>query len=166
MLAPAVRRLLHHSGLRFVVSGGISLGVDVGSLFVLHGRLHVWLPLATALAFSVAFWMNFILNRIWTFGADDRVGRHLWRYCVLTAANLGLNVVMVTGLTMAGLPYLVSKVCVTTGLSVVNYFISRRWVFTMAAGSGPAKPRPAGPTARQNTTERPQASTHSTATAT
>lgn len=132
MLPSPVRALLRYTSLRFIVTGGLSLGVDVGSLFILHGLLAVWLPLATTAAFGLSFGVNFLLNRAWTFEADDRLTRHLWRYTLLTMANLGLNVVLITGLSHVGVPYILAKIFVTTCLSVMNYFVSRKWIFTMA----------------------------------
>ena len=41
--------------MRFVVVGGTSFVLDAGSLFLLHGVLKLWLPLATVLAYAVSF---------------------------------------------------------------------------------------------------------------
>ncbi|MHC8503383.1 GtrA family protein [Pseudonocardia bannensis] len=105
------------------------MAIDAGSLFVLHGVLGLWLPLATAMAFLIAFGVNFGLNRIWTFQATGAAGMHLLRYVSLVAANLGMTVVLVQGLTWLGLPYLISKLCTTAVLAVVNYVVSKKWVF-------------------------------------
>jgi putative flippase GtrA len=118
-----------HSGVRFLIVGGLSVAIDAGSLFVLHGVLGVWLPLATAVAYMISIGVNFGLNRLWTFEAGGAARWHLLRYVLLVAANLTLTVVLVQLLTWLGLPYLVSKLCTTAVLAVSNYFISREWVF-------------------------------------
>jgi putative flippase GtrA len=117
------------SALRFLVVGGLSFVTDAGALYLLHGVLRVWLPAATALAFGCAFVVNFGLNRIWAFRAGGAVARQLRRYLALVLANLLLTVALVPGLAWLGLPYLVAKVCTTAMLTVVNYAVSRRWVF-------------------------------------
>jgi putative flippase GtrA len=124
------RTLVSHSGVRFLVVGGLSLATDTGALFVLHGVLKIWLPVATALAYAVAFVVNFGLNRTWAFGADGALGRQLWRYLALVAVNLVLTVGIVQGLVWAGLGYLVAKVATALVLAVANYLVSRKWIFT------------------------------------
>lgn len=130
MTAEVARALARHSAVRFLVVGGLSVIADTGALFVLHGVLGIWLPVATALAYAVAFVVNFGLNRTWAFGADGAIGRQLWRYLALVAANLVITVLLVQGLVWAGLGYLVAKVLTALGLAVVNYLVSRRWIFT------------------------------------
>jgi putative flippase GtrA len=122
-------RVARSSGLRYIVVGVLSFVTDAGALFVLHGLLHVWLPLATGLAFASAFVVNFGLNRVWAFRASGAVGRQLRRYLSLVAANLVATVVLVPALTSLGLPYLVAKACTTVLLAIVNYFVSRKWIF-------------------------------------
>ncbi len=124
-----VTRLTNHSAVRFLVVGGLSFVVDAGSLIVFHGHLGIWLPLATAMAFGVAFVVNFGLNRFWAFGSGGAVGRQLSRYLYLVIANLAVTVVMVAGLTSTGIPYIWSKVITTILVGIANYVVSRRWIF-------------------------------------
>jgi putative flippase GtrA len=114
---------------RFLVVGGVSMAVDAGSLFVLHGVLRVWLPLATALAYGIAFLVNFGLNRMWVFQAAGSTGRHLQRYTTLVVINLGITVLAVQALTLLGTQYLVAKLATAIVLASANYVVSRRWVF-------------------------------------
>jgi putative flippase GtrA len=125
----AMARLTNHSAARFLVVGGLSLVVDAGSLIVFHGWLGIWLPLATTMAFGVAFVVNFGLNRLWAFGSDGAVGRQLTRYIYLVLANLGLTVVLVQALTWAGMVYVVAKLVTAVILAILNYLVSRRWIF-------------------------------------
>jgi putative flippase GtrA len=128
--ASVLARLSQHSAVRFLIVGGVSLSVDEGMLFLLHGVAGVWLPLATLLAFAVAFGVNFGLNRGWAFSArDGAVGRQVWRYLMLVAVNLGVTVVGVPALTALGVLYLISKLVVAGLLAIMNYFVSRRWIF-------------------------------------
>ncbi|HLL68692.1 MAG TPA: GtrA family protein [Micromonosporaceae bacterium] len=122
-------RLAAGSGVRFLAVGMLSFAADAGALFVLHGLLHVWLPAATTLAFAAAFVVNFGLNRLWSFRTSGQVGRQVWRYVWLVLANLAVTVVLVQGLVWAGIPYLGAKVATTGLLSVINYLVSRRWIF-------------------------------------
>lgn len=119
--------------IRFFLAGGASFVVDFGMLWLLHGGLAMWLPLATGLAYAAAFVVNFGLSRSWAFAAqgagDGQLGRQLPRYIILVVFNLVVTVIGVPGLTWAGLPYLVSKLVTSGVLALINYFVSRFWVF-------------------------------------
>lgn len=115
--------------MRFLIVGGLSLAVDTGSLFVLHGVLKVWLPLATGLAYGIAFFVNFGLNRVWVFQAEGSAARHIQRYIALVIVNLGITVVMVPALTALGMQYLYAKLATAIVLACANYVVSQRWVF-------------------------------------
>jgi putative flippase GtrA len=128
-LTESITSLARHSAVRFVVVGGISFGIDAATLYLLHGVLRLWLPSATVLAYTVAFGVNFGLNRVWAFGADGRMGRQLHRYLRLTVVNLVLTAIGVPGLTWLGLEYLLSKVVVGSVLALMNYVVLRMWVF-------------------------------------
>jgi putative flippase GtrA len=129
-LTASIASLSRHSAVRFVLVGGTSFVLDAGTLFLLHGVFKLWLPLATVLAYAVAFIANFGLNRKWAFAADNgHVGRQLHRYLYLVAANLILTVIGVQGLTWLGLPYLVSKVVTSGVVAAINYVAFRLWVF-------------------------------------
>lgn len=135
--------LSRHSAVRFLIVGGLSIAADAAALVLLHGVLGVWLPAATALAYAAAFVVNFGLNRVWAFRATGGLGSQLGRYVALVAVNLSVTVVLVPALTWLGLPYLLSKLVTAAGLAVVNYLVSKRFIFIPPpAGLGPP---PAGP---------------------
>ena len=117
------------SFVRFFVVGILSLIADAGSLYVLHGVLHIWLPVATATAYGIAFVVNFGLNKIWVFRAPGAMGRQLQRYVGLVVVNLVVTVCAVQALTWLGMQYLAAKLFVAVILAVVNFFVSRRWIF-------------------------------------
>jgi putative flippase GtrA len=126
----AVLRLTRSSGFRFLVVGGASVVVDAGLLYVLHGLLGLWLEPATALSFLAGLVVNFALNRQWSFASTGRMRSQAIRYAVLVVMNLLVTVVLVRALTTLGLMYLIAKVLTTAVLSVVNYFASRKWIFS------------------------------------
>ncbi|MEU4622565.1 GtrA family protein [Actinoplanes sp. NPDC023801] len=128
--AGSVLRLTRSSGFRFLVVGGTSVVVDAGLLYVLHGLLGMRLEPATALSFLAGLVVNFALNRQWSFASTGRMGSQAVRYAVLVVVNLLVTVLMVKALTTLGLMYLVAKVLTTAVLSVVNYFVSQKWIFS------------------------------------
>jgi putative flippase GtrA len=115
--------------IRFALVGGLSLAADAGSLFLFHGVLHVWLALATAMAYGVAFVVNFGLNRVWVFKTSGSMASQLRRYVALVMANLAVTVLAVQALVWAAVPYMPAKLATAVLLAVANFFVSRRWIF-------------------------------------
>jgi putative flippase GtrA len=114
---------------RFLIIGVFSFVVDAGTLFLTHGLLHMWLPLATTLAYAVAFTVNFGLNRLWTFGSTAALKGQATRYAALIGLNYLITLLIVNGLAAAGLSYLIAKVLSTAVIAGINYFVYRNWVF-------------------------------------
>ena len=136
----SLTRLSQHSAVRFLIVGGLTFTVDETALFVLHGVIGLWLGLATVLAFAFAFGVNFGLNRVWVFASgrsggtpssssEPVLGRQLGRYLLLVAVNLLATFLFVPGLTALGVYYLVSKAVVAGVLAIMNYIVSRVWIF-------------------------------------
>lgn len=114
---------------RFLIIGVLSFIVDVGTLFVAHGLLHLWLPLATTLAYALAFTVNFSLNRLWTFSSTTAMTGQVMRYVALTSVNFVITLLIVNGLAALGMSYLLAKVLSTAVIAGINYIAYRNWVF-------------------------------------
>ena len=142
-LRGAVRTAIGHNVARFAVVGGIGFGTDVVLLWLLHGVLGMWLPLATTLAYLVAFAISFVLSRHWVFPDEGDVRRQMVRYCWLVAGVLAMTVLGVQALVWLGVPYLAAKVLVSGVVAVVNYVASRWWVFRAAPVALAPEPEPA-----------------------
>ena len=124
------RRAYEHSLFRYLVIGVLSFAADAGTLYLTHGVFHIWLPLATTIAYALAFVVNFGLNRAWAFESSSPVGRQLTRYIGLVLVNYLLTLAIVTGLAALGVAYLLAKV-IATGVTVaLNYVAYRTWVFS------------------------------------
>lgn len=125
---PDSQRLLQL--VRFLAVGVASAAVDVGGLWLLHGVLGMWLPLAAGTSFLASFVVNFGLNQRWTFQAQTTQTRdQLVRFTILVVANTLVTAVAVTAITGMGLPYLAAKLIVMTVLFLVNFALLRLWVF-------------------------------------
>src|SRR5258708_3852379 len=102
----------------FAAGGCGGFRTDLSLLLLLHGLAHMWLPLATALAYLVAFAISFVLSREWVFPDAGDMRRQLYRYLCLVAGVLLLTVAGVQALVWLAVPYLVAKV-ITSGLVAV-----------------------------------------------
>lgn len=115
---------------RFLVTGFLSVGVDVLLLFVLHGAVGVPVLPAAATAYGMSLVVNYSLNHAWVFEAPGGGhGRRVARYLMLMAVTYSLTLALVTGLTAAGLYYLLAKAVSVGVVAVVNFTGYRLWVF-------------------------------------
>lgn len=126
-----LRWMRQHPGPRFLVTGGLTFCVDIGALKLLHGEAQVPLVLATVLAYACAFVVNFTLSRQWAFAGARSSAAHaqMVRFSVLVLVNLAVTVLIVSGLSAAGMNYLAAKVVSTAVIATGNFFAYRRWVF-------------------------------------
>lgn len=114
---------------RFLLAGGAAVAVDFTS-FILLRQLDVPLLAANAVAFTLAFLTGFLLNRTWTFQATSGafLGQMV-RYLVTAFAGLLLNSAVLLLLVGYGSPELLAKVCATAVSALLNFILSRTWVF-------------------------------------
>jgi putative flippase GtrA len=120
--------------LQFVGVGALGFVVQMATLTALATFAHWPHALATAAAVEAAVLFNFFSHERWTW-ADRRGGSRLLRLWQFHAAN-GLtsvagNVILTSALERAGVPgiQLANAIAVVT-LSVVNFALADRWVFT------------------------------------
>lgn len=124
-----LRRLLGEpSVVRYVVVGLLTVAVEYGLLVGLT-RGGVGVYLAATVGFWVSLLVNFVVNKLWTFGVRPATGHHLAFYAVLVALNYATGLGLIALARALGLDYLVGKVaatCLTTGW---NYLLYKHVVF-------------------------------------
>jgi putative flippase GtrA len=82
------------------------------------------------LAYCAGLANSFILNRLWTFRAEGRVGVHALRFGVLNAATLvGSTVTVLLLVDRAGLPALAVWLPLTLVILAVHYLGMKHWAF-------------------------------------
>jgi putative flippase GtrA len=98
-------------------------------LIGLHGVLGISLAIATSVAFLATLAVNFGLNKVFSFRSSGLIRPAIVRYLLLVLVNYGATLLIVTGLTAAGLSYVVAKTLATVLNAVLNYLAYRHWVF-------------------------------------
>lgn len=123
---------------RFVITGLVAFGLDLGGLILTHGELGWPLRWALPVCYGVAGTVHYALTRYWVFPpADPRGGRgRVARYLTLGVSNMVLTTAIVLGLVAAGTDYRIAKVLAVGTLFLANLFIMPRWVMRAA----PARP--------------------------
>ena len=117
---------------RYLVSGGSAAAVDLGLLYALTEWLGLHYLFSAALAFIVAFFVSFFLQKFWTFQdhSVERVRSQVALYFVIAVANLGLNtLLMYLFVEHLHLWYLTAQVIVGALLACGSFFISKHIVF-------------------------------------
>jgi putative flippase GtrA len=131
--------------LKFNLVGGIGIGVQFASLFLLRGVLHFHYLAATAIAVEAAVVHNFVWHEQFTWpdrtrldGKSDRLlpswrrslsrllRFHLANGAVSILGNLALMKVMVG---QGHMNYLLANVIAIVLCSLLNFLVSEEWVF-------------------------------------
>jgi putative flippase GtrA len=117
---------------RFCAVGLAVFGLDEGCLILLRSHTSMPLSLDSALAYTLASLVNFVLSRQWVFeqasnGAAPRTA--LIRYVVVIVAGLLITAAAVPALSACGLDYRIAKLVVSLLIGIANYFVFPGWVF-------------------------------------
>lgn len=119
---------------RYLVSGLLVMITDLVVLFFLVNFLKWWYLLASIVAFAVAFFVSFILQKWWTFSdrSTHLILKQLGQYALTSSGNLAVNTglmwLLVDRLKIA---YLWSQI-ITVGLvSIILFFIYRYGIFKL-----------------------------------
>lgn len=124
-----VMGLYRHPVVRFLLVGGVSFALDLGLLAVLHEIFDVPLWLATPIAFIVSLVFNFLLQRLFTFRANNSGSISAMKYILLVIFNIVVSDLIVTGFDAVGWTYVIGKTAATILTTAWNYFLYRHWIF-------------------------------------
>ena len=81
-------------------------------------------------AFCVAWLNNFALNRSWTFkGSGGKALEQGARYLAVSLVALGINLALLHGLVVAGIPELPAQAIAILLVTPVAFLLNRRWAF-------------------------------------
>lgn len=120
--------------LRFLISGGIGLTVNLGIFRALY-VLGVPYLVGSIVAFLVALFVGFVLQKYWTF--EERTLKYarkqLILYSMLALCNLTVNTLVVyLFIEYAGVHYLVAQAIAAGLVATVSYFMYRLYIFAVA----------------------------------
>lgn len=79
--------------IKFIISGGIAGFIDLSLLYILTDILNIWYLLSAGLAFIIAFFVSFTLQKFWTFRDNNRKKfyQQISLYFIVGVMNLFLN---------------------------------------------------------------------------
>ncbi len=119
---------------RFATVGGIGIGLNTLSLFLLTTLLHIPYMFSGAIATTIVLVYRYLHNNRWSFGDRKRAGWHhvpsLMKFTLVLALY---HVVYFGSLYLlterVGLFYLTSSLLVVVTLLIPNYLACKVWVW-------------------------------------
>lgn len=132
--------------MKFLLIGGIGIGVQLGVLAVLT-EIRVNYLLATFLAVEAAVLHNFTWHQVFTWSdrrgeedAGSQVLKRLWRFQISNGAiSLFGNLLVMRVLVGFGkIPVMVANLVSITVCCLANFIASDRWVFALVPGASRA----------------------------
>lgn len=124
---------------KFVITGGIALGIDVAIYYLLTRYGQVYYLLARALSLGVAIVWSFMVNRQWTFRAtegDARKQAAKFVVVILFTSLLSLGLMHV-GVTLLHFHDLVVILVVSVITTLINFSAHSLWSYASTKNEKP-----------------------------
>lgn len=132
---PWLSVVLGHSGIRYLLAGGVSFLVDFGLLALLHVVFGWPTWLATGVAFLASFAFTYTVQRFFSFASRVPHGRALIKYTLLVLFNTVASIGIVALLDRSAVSWEGGKIVATAASTVWNYFAYKYWVFAVPSGT-------------------------------
>lgn len=118
------------SGLRYLVTGVLTVALYVGGAALGHRVIGLDAPIANVAAYLVAAAFNYLMNFYWSFRTTRGHAEASWRYLALSGAGIVLNSLYVSLVMRAfGAPLEVAAISFAALWPIVSFFGMRYWAF-------------------------------------
>ena len=118
--------------MRYIISGGSGAVVNLATLFVLVHFFQIWYLLSVVLAFVVAFFVSFSMQKFFTFNERglERIKQQSILYLGIQIFNLGVNaMLMYISVDILNIHYLISQFFILGFIAAYSFFIFKRFIF-------------------------------------
>ncbi len=116
----------------FLISGSLAFGVNLILTYFLTEFFGLWYLFSVIIGTLISWTVMFFLNTEYAF-KDHKLGnlrgayiKNVFLYVVLTPIGWGLIYWLTS---ILGIYYLLSQIVVVGGMSVVSFFLTRRFIF-------------------------------------
>lgn len=123
---------------KYVISGGTAASVDLALLYILTDIFGIWYLLSASLAFVVAYFVSFYLQKFWTFrdNSRERIAKQMSLYLIVGVSNLGINAggmyILVDKLNVM---YMLAQVIMGGLIAIGSFLIYKFVIFSATDGS-------------------------------
>ena len=122
--------------IRFLLVGGTATAIQYTLLLVLVEAFDRNPVTSSAIGFSVAAVVNYLLNKHFTFRSTSPHGRSAPRFAAMALFGTLLTSLCMKAFVALGVHYVVSQIFTTAIVLVSNYLIAAHWVYRDAAIRG------------------------------
>lgn len=113
--------------IKFIVAGIIAVAVDFGAYYFLINYMSH--NVSKGFSFLVGSIIAYLLNKFWTFKTKEFSGTQLFRFFLLYATTLAINVLVNKGVLNLFNNVLFGFLCATGASTILNFFGQKFWVF-------------------------------------
>ncbi|MFH0955625.1 MAG: GtrA family protein [Candidatus Falkowbacteria bacterium] len=121
--------------IKYLIAGGTAAFTDLSLLYILTDILGIWYLISACLAFAVAFFVSFFLQKFWTFRDADKeiMYKQMGVYLAVALANLALNgalmYVFVDGFKIW---YMLAQFIISGLIATESYLVYKIFIFNKA----------------------------------
>ncbi|MFA4941904.1 MAG: glycosyltransferase [Patescibacteria group bacterium] len=118
--------------IKYIISGGTAAVVDLSALYFFTSFCGIWYVLSSSLAFLLAYFVSFSLQKFWTFrdNGREKIRQQMYLYFIVGVANLFLNGAgMYLLVDKFGVMYLLAQIIIGAILGASSFIIYRFIIF-------------------------------------
>lgn len=117
---------------RYVIAGVTATGLDLVLLYIFTDFFGIWYMASATMAFALALFTSFILQKFWTFkdGNTEKIHKQIILYVATGCFSIGLNSILLYSLVeFLHIHYLLSQVIGNIVIAIVNFIIYQWLIF-------------------------------------
>jgi len=128
--------------IKYLIAGSTAAFTDLALLYIFTDILGIWYLISTSLAFIIAFFVSFFLQKFWTFRDSDKeiMYKQMGIYLAVTLANFMINVAMmyifVDGFKIW---YMLAQFIISGLIAFESYFVYKTFIFNKNKKLGDGK---------------------------
>jgi putative flippase GtrA len=118
--------------IKYLIAGGTAATTDLVLLFIFHDIVKINVIFSATLAFSIAFFVSFYLQKFWTFRDDsrDKMKQQMGVYFVVGAINVGINATGMNCLVnKLHIWYLLSQIIMGGSIALYSFAVYNFFIF-------------------------------------
>lgn len=128
-----ISRVMRWQVLRYLISGGSAGVTNLATLFVMVHFFHVWYLLSAIVAFLVAVFVSFLMQKYFTFNDynKEKIKKQSLLYFAIQVFNLGPNTLLLyIAVDKLGIHYLLAQILVLGVIAIYTFFLFKHLVFS------------------------------------
>jgi len=120
--------------IKYLIAGGTAAFVDLGLLYFFTDILEIWYLISASLAFIIAFFVSFFLQKFWTFRDRDKeiMYKQMGLYLVVAIVNLLINAalmyIFVDGFKIW---YMLAQFLISGLIAIESYWVYKIFIFNL-----------------------------------